>query len=118
MSLFAGCRISCHKRCHSKLQQRCSVIGGDAGSATHVFGTALQTLIDDETSVPAVLENLLLCVEVRGLYLEGIYRKSASAVQVKQIRTRLETAQGKSIPLQATFSLSFVVLEALSSLTY
>ena len=50
-------------------------------------------LADDE--VPALLNKLLNCVEVKALFVEGIYRKSGQMAVFKGIRKKIETIKGK-----------------------
>lgn len=57
-----------------------------------MFGADLTSLVDDECPVPLVIENLMTNIELRGLFIEGIYRKSGTIVQIKQIRRRIELA--------------------------
>jgi myosin-9 len=54
----------------------------------------LAQLVDDDHPVPAIIETLLLIVELRGLFVEGLYRKSGSIAQMKQMRKLIETTSG------------------------
>ncbi len=56
-----------------------------------MFGAELAMLIDEETVIPIVIEKLLMMIELRALYVEGVYRKSGSVAQVRQLRKIIET---------------------------
>ena len=54
-----------------------------------LFGVPLPLLMADGR-VPTVLEKLVSTLELRGLYTEGLYRKSAVSRRVKHLRDELE----------------------------
>ena len=54
-----------------------------------LFGVPLSLLMV-EGRVPPVLEKLISTLELRGLYTEGLYRKSAVSRRVKHLREELE----------------------------
>jgi len=58
--------------------------------------------MDEDRLVPTVLEKMFSTVELKGLFMEGLYRKSASVAQVKQVRRTLETCPGLC-PLEVVF---------------
>jgi myosin-9 len=60
-----------------------------------VFGAELTMLIDEETVIPTVIEKLLMIIELRALYIEGVYRKSGSVAQVRQLRKIIETTPSR-----------------------
>ncbi|XP_048577592.1 unconventional myosin-IXAa [Nematostella vectensis] len=84
------CRFTCHKKCHTKstllcskntfktTTKRSSVFGGDLGEDTSI-----------EQPVPEIVERLIQDIEIRGLYAEGIYRKSPSAVAVRALKNAI-----------------------------
>uniref|UniRef100_A0A1I7XGR7 Phorbol-ester/DAG-type domain-containing protein n=1 Tax=Heterorhabditis bacteriophora TaxID=37862 RepID=A0A1I7XGR7_HETBA len=88
------CRISCHKKCHSKIIQQCSLIGHSiiSRSVGRFFGVPLSALVGEDHFVPPLIDKLFMNVETRALFVEGIYRKSGSLAQVRSIRRTIETA--------------------------
>uniref|UniRef100_A0A914XBB0 Unconventional myosin-IXb n=2 Tax=Plectus sambesii TaxID=2011161 RepID=A0A914XBB0_9BILA len=87
-----GCRISCHKKCHSKTVQACTMTSDNPSEGGgRVFAAELAMLVDEDTAVPIVIEKLLISLELRGLYVEGLYRKTGSVAQVRQVRKTIET---------------------------
>jgi hypothetical protein len=49
-------------------------------------------LADDE--VPVMLNRLLATIEVKALFVEGIYRKSGQLAVLKNMRKMIETSEG------------------------
>ena len=98
--ICSSCRISVHKKCHTKVEQVCSMaslpqvrytsvnhhqwsnekimlsIELILQPSTHFFGANICALPEDENGVPVILSKLLMTLEVRALFLEGIYRFS------------------------------------------
>uniref|UniRef100_F1KQ35 Myosin-IXb n=1 Tax=Ascaris suum TaxID=6253 RepID=F1KQ35_ASCSU len=92
--ICTSCRISCHKKCYSKIMHYCTPSIQRAANATggRFFGAELNTLVDDEQAVPVVIDKLFVAIELRALFVEGIYRKSAAIAQVRNARRTIETA--------------------------
>ncbi|VDM37296.1 unnamed protein product [Toxocara canis] len=92
--ICVGCRISCHKKCHSKITQSCTLSVQRAANTTggRFFGAELNTLVDDEHTIPVVVNKMFMAIELRALFVEGIYRKSAAIAQVRNARRTIETA--------------------------
>ncbi|XP_060783077.1 unconventional myosin-IXb isoform X2 [Neoarius graeffei] len=89
------CKVLCHRKCMSKVMTYCSKhvdkkTEADKGSV--YFGVHLPTLTSRAEPVPCVLERLLAHVEMNGLYTEGIYRKSGSALKAKELHQLLDTS--------------------------
>ncbi|KAK6055984.1 RhoGAP domain protein [Cooperia oncophora] len=90
-----ACRISCHKKCHAKITQQCSMMVAPSltsGSGGRFFGAVLASLVDEDHVVPPLVDRLFMNVETRALFVEGVYRKSGSLAQVRSIRRVIETA--------------------------
>uniref|UniRef100_A0A158QZM2 Unconventional myosin-IXb (inferred by orthology to a human protein) n=1 Tax=Nippostrongylus brasiliensis TaxID=27835 RepID=A0A158QZM2_NIPBR len=90
-----GCRISCHKKCHSKITHSCSMMIAPSltsGTGGRFFGAVLSTLVDEDHLIPPLVDRLFMNVETRALFVEGVYRKSGSLAQVRNIRRIIETA--------------------------
>ncbi|KAK5970322.1 Unconventional myosin-IXa [Trichostrongylus colubriformis] len=90
-----ACRISCHKKCHAKITQTCSMMIApslSSGSGGRFFGAVLATLVDEDHIIPPLVDRLFMNVETRALFVEGVYRKSGSLAQVRSIRRIIETA--------------------------
>nr|CAD2192435.1 unnamed protein product [Meloidogyne enterolobii] len=85
-----ACRLSCHKKCHSRVNYVCPKANNDQPTCSKFFGTDLANLLADD-EVPALLNKLLNCVEVKALFVEGIYRKSGQMAVFKGIRKKIET---------------------------
>lgn len=56
-----------------------------------MFGAELAVLVDEDTMIPTVIEKLLITLELRALFVEGLYRKTGSVAQVRQLRKVIET---------------------------
>lgn len=80
------CRFTCHKKCHAKSQNICRKGTSKSKGKTELFGGDLSSLVSNENSVPPLVERLIQDIETRGLYSEGLYRKSASNVAVKKLK--------------------------------
>ncbi|XP_043231703.1 unconventional myosin-IXAa-like isoform X4 [Amphibalanus amphitrite] len=88
-----NCKLTCHKRCQCKVVINCTREAAAAAQCAppdrRVFGVPLPLLMTDGR-VPAVLEKLISTLELRGLYTEGLYRKSGVSRRVKHLRDELE----------------------------
>ena len=69
-------------------------VGFQFGVGGRVFGGDLSAQITEDQTVPLIIEKILLTIELHGLFVEGIYRKSGSVAQIKQLRKLIETTQG------------------------
>ena len=83
------CKFTCHKRCTSKLTVSCrdKVL---LQNSKRLFGAPLENLITEEIRVPALLDNLITAIELKGLYTEGIYRKSGATSKITELKNKLE----------------------------
>ncbi|XP_072924590.1 unconventional myosin-IXb-like isoform X4 [Hemitrygon akajei] len=90
--LCCSCRMTCHKRCLTKIQHPCQsgCNKNDADVVSRHFGVQVIALTDENQTLPMVMEKLLEYVEMHGLYTEGIYRKSGAANKMKDLRQQLE----------------------------
>ncbi|XP_059345511.1 unconventional myosin-IXb isoform X2 [Ammospiza nelsoni] len=92
--LCSVCKLTCHKKCMSKIQSSCTSCGKkgeqDTESLRGHFGVCVSALTSERNSVPVVMEKLLEYVEMHGLYTEGIYRKSGSANRMKELKQMLQ----------------------------
>ncbi|VDM63316.1 unnamed protein product [Angiostrongylus costaricensis] len=89
--ICAACRISCHKKCHTKITQICKM-SMNAVSGGRFFGAILTTLVDEDHAIPPLIDRLFMNLETRALFVEGIYRKSGSLAQVRYMRRVIESA--------------------------
>ncbi|KAK2835513.1 hypothetical protein Q5P01_015997 [Channa striata] len=85
------CKMVCHKKCFCKIITGCYAKKGDDESGHQHFGVHVCHLVSDKNPVPMVLEMMLEHVEIHGLFVEGIYRKSGSSNRMKELYQRLET---------------------------
>ncbi|XP_022914623.2 unconventional myosin-IXa-like isoform X3 [Onthophagus taurus] len=86
-----SCKLTCHKKCYTRTTNCAkddSVNSQDDG--WKLFGVPLTTLLNDESTIPVVIERLLAAIEMRGLYIEGIYRKSGVSSKVKELKNKME----------------------------
>ncbi|XP_029105096.1 unconventional myosin-IXb-like isoform X2 [Scleropages formosus] len=91
--MCSSCKMVCHKKCLSKINKCCSPYCSkklaEQGSS-QLFGIPVCVLTSEDSTVPVVMAMLLEHVELKGLYTEGIYRKSGAAHRVKELHQRLE----------------------------
>ncbi|KAL3088833.1 hypothetical protein niasHS_009125 [Heterodera schachtii] len=95
--ICVSCRLSCHKKCHTKVNYVCSkatTAVGEIPNSSKFFGADLSNLLlDDAQTVPVLLNRLLATIEVKALFTEGIYRKSGQLALIKQTRRQIELAE-------------------------
>lgn len=53
--------------------------------------------MDNQETVPVIIDKLFMAIEVKALFVEGIYRKSAAIAQVRNARRKIENAGSKYI---------------------
>lgn len=83
------CKLTCHKKCIAKVLVSCrdnSLIQ----QGKKLFGAPLDRLVSRDERIPAVLEQLMTAIEMKGLYVEGLYRKSATQSKINELKQRLE----------------------------
>ncbi|XP_075031229.1 unconventional myosin-IXb isoform X2 [Calonectris borealis] len=99
--LCSVCKLTCHKKCMSKIQSSCTSCGkkNEQDAEPRHFGVCVSSLTGEGNSVPIVMEKLLEYVEMHGLYTEGIYRKSGSANRMKELKQLLQ-ADPNSVKLE------------------
>ncbi|XP_061870854.1 unconventional myosin-IXb isoform X2 [Colius striatus] len=99
--LCSVCKLTCHKKCMSKIQSSCTSCGkrNEQDAEPRHFGVCVSSLTSERNSVPVVMEKLLEYVEMHGLYTEGIYRKSGSANRMKELKQLLQ-ADPSSVKLE------------------
>ncbi|NXJ02044.1 MYO9B protein, partial [Psophia crepitans] len=99
--LCSVCKLTCHKKCMSKIQSSCTSCGkkNEQDAEPRHFGVCVSSLTSERNSVPVVMEKLLEYVEMHGLYTEGIYRKSGSANRMKELKQLLQ-ADPNSVRLE------------------
>ncbi|KFQ17700.1 Unconventional myosin-IXb, partial [Merops nubicus] len=99
--LCSVCKLTCHKKCMSKIQSSCTSCGkkNEQDAEPRHFGVCVSALTSERNSVPVVMEKLLEYVEMHGLYTEGIYRKSGSANRMKELKQLLQ-ADPNSVKLE------------------
>jgi hypothetical protein len=92
-----NCRLSAHKKCHTKVNATCAkaVLSTALTTGRRFFGAELSFLTGDDLIVPPVLNTMLLGIELKALFIEGLYRKSGSLAVVKKIRNLIEQVEGK-----------------------
>lgn len=93
------CRFTCHKKCHTKSQNICRKGTNRSKGKTELFGGDLSDLVSNENSVPPLVDKLIQDIEARGLYSEGLYRKSPSNVAVKKLKNEICTVGIENVSL-------------------
>lgn len=83
-----GCKLTCHKKCYQKVSSSCRDVNILQGRK--VFGVPLDRLVGDEVRIPVVVERLITTIELKGLYVEGIYRKSGITSRVTQLKQDMD----------------------------
>ena len=86
------CKLTVHKKCVNKITADCrsNLVKLDNKK---VFGAALESLVGDENQIPMVLEKLITAIELKGLYTEGIYRKSGTTSKINELKQKLENCE-------------------------
>lgn len=102
------CRLASHKKCYTKVTTLCrrngvmpspSIVGAvDAGGREQmgivtrgkVFGVPLSELPTGDTNIPVVVDRLITSIDLKGLYTEGLYRKSGLSSKVRELRRLLD----------------------------
>lgn len=96
-----NCRLTCHKKCYQKAAncRNSNAAGGmhaDNSSLYNVlvesklFGVPLTNLCMQENSkIPTQIEQLMMKIEMLGLYAEGIYRKSGVSSKIKDLKVKM-----------------------------
>ncbi|KAL1505209.1 hypothetical protein ABEB36_004823 [Hypothenemus hampei] len=84
-----SCKLTCHKKCYTNSSQ-CQKEPGQAGENKKIFGVPLVTLVTEEHKIPLVIEKLIYTIEVKGLYTEGIYRKSGVKSKITELKNQMD----------------------------
>ncbi|MCP9259990.1 Unconventional myosin-IXb [Dirofilaria immitis] len=94
-----ACRISCHKKCHTKITINCSqpLQQADSQSGGRFFSANLSSLVDDQETIPVVINKLFMVIELKALFVEGIYRKSAAIGQIRNARRQIESSEFETL---------------------
>uniref|UniRef100_A0A4W4FT56 Myosin IXB n=1 Tax=Electrophorus electricus TaxID=8005 RepID=A0A4W4FT56_ELEEL len=90
--MCSSCKMMCHKKCLSKIITYCFKRTETDKTTTH-FGVHIRALTNSISPVPVILEMMLTHVEMNGLYIEGIYRKSGSACKAKELHQLLDMSE-------------------------
>ncbi|KAK1786836.1 hypothetical protein P4O66_017220, partial [Electrophorus voltai] len=91
--MCSSCKMMCHKKCLSKIITYCFKRvprKTETDKTTTHFGVHIRALTNSISPVPVILEMMLTHVEMNGLYIEGIYRKSGSACKAKELHQLLD----------------------------
>lgn len=95
-----GCKLTCHKKCTAKVTLVCRENRSQAKNAKiGIFGVPLAMLVSDEHRVPPLIEELITVIELKGLYTEGIYRKSGTTSKISELKSLLDRNEGEKIDL-------------------
>ncbi|XP_072938227.1 unconventional myosin-IXa-like [Epargyreus clarus] len=101
------CRLASHKKCYMKVSTQCrseaassaAIVGAvDAGGREQfgvvtrgkVFGVPLSELPTGDSNIPIVVDRLITTIEMTGMYVEGLYRKSGLSSKVRELRRLLD----------------------------
>lgn len=81
---------------------------GGTGGATGVFGAPLSSLVTDG-GIPLVADQLIMAIELYGLRMEGLYRKSGVSSRVKELKQDIEDGKPIDCELYAVHVLTSVL---------
>ncbi|KAK3742086.1 hypothetical protein QZH41_017546 [Actinostola sp. cb2023] len=98
------CRFTCHKKCYLKSTLLCVWNTNKSKSYSKrqsVFGGELIDMTTEDSSIPDVVEKLIQDIEFRGLYAEGLYRKSPNAATVRALKNTIISNGIGSVDLTA-----------------
>ncbi|CAB3980876.1 unconventional myosin-IXa-like [Paramuricea clavata] len=89
------CKFTCHKRCYKKNKKPCKskITRKKSIANASVFGNDLCLLVSDDIQIPVVVARLINEIENKGLFQEGLYRKSPSAAKVRQLKNTFSSAK-------------------------
>lgn len=90
MFVPTDCKLTCHKKCYLKVTE-CGKYSLKMSSLSphRVFGVPLHQLATGDGKVPLVVDRLITTIEMYGMYMEGIYRKSGvSPLAINQLEGR------------------------------
>lgn len=88
------CKLTCHKKCAVKITATCGLSSSSNKSTRQgCFGVPLDRLVDEERRVPQVVEDLVTKIEMKGLYTEGLYRKSGTTSKINEVKNKLDAAE-------------------------
>eukprot|EP00118_Oscarella_pearsei_P008876 m.47895 g.47895 ORF g.47895 m.47895 type:complete len:1146 (+) comp33841_c0_seq3:2171-5608(+) len=84
------CKVICHENCIQRIRNKClrnqNATPFDAKGKLSLSELATQP----GSRTPLVLESCLHFIEVKGLYTEGIYRRSGSSVEIRRLLKELK----------------------------
>uniref|UniRef100_A0A147BEA1 Putative myosin class v heavy chain n=3 Tax=Ixodes ricinus TaxID=34613 RepID=A0A147BEA1_IXORI len=84
-----GCKLTCHKKCYQKVASSCRDVN-ILQQGRKVFGVPLGRLVSEEVRIPVVVERLITAIEMKGLYVEGIYRKCGITSRLNQLKQDMD----------------------------
>lgn len=87
------CKVTYHLKCYKKADPKCVqdgpkpvIVGtGATPSRNRVFAVPLELLVRAGGKIPLVVDRLITCIELYGLYTEGLYRKSGAQTKVSYV---------------------------------
>lgn len=100
-----NCRLTCHKKCYLKTQS-CNKVTSQTNdnakymsiSTSDLFGVPLTSLCcmeDNTVKIPVKIEQLIVKIEMHGLYTEGLYRKSGVNSKIKELKMKMSDPKGE-----------------------
>lgn len=95
MLVCQNCRLTCHRKCYTRILGECGLARAQ-GSTSHghkVFGVPLSQLSTADGKVPSLVYRLITTIELRGIYTEGIYRKSGIHSKVQELKTQIDAGR-------------------------
>lgn len=93
-----NCRLTCHKKCYQKtlpcnkisLSLSPNASSHNQANRSKLFGCTLTTICSVEgTKIPLLIEQLMIKIEMHGLYTEGLYRKCGVASKAKELEKEM-----------------------------
>ncbi|XP_065843996.1 unconventional myosin-IXb-like isoform X2 [Oscarella lobularis] len=83
------CKVICHENCVSRISTKCVRNQKSApfdGKGKQTIG---ELVAQPGSRTPVALESCLHFIEIKGLYTEGIYRRSGSSVEIRKLLKEL-----------------------------
>ena len=102
------CKTTCHKKCYSKIDNMCTgkrkikksntaPASVSSGAPTpppqpcgRIFSVPLECLLLAGEKIPGIADRLMTAIELQGIYMEWIYRKSGATTGMRQLRAAIE----------------------------
>ncbi|KAI5696042.1 hypothetical protein M8J75_007275 [Diaphorina citri] len=102
MLVCQNCRHTCHRKCYTRIMGECGLARSSAARSHghRVFGVPLSQLSSSDGKVPSLVDRLITTIELRGIYTEGIYRKSGIHSKIQELKTKIDEGKLPELELE------------------